>query len=51
MCIFLKKVILFVLILTLFSCNMEYENKIKDEKLSNVNFNINKKTEIIIKND
>ena len=48
--IIFKKVIFFVLILTLFSCNMNSKTNYNDNKIKNVNFTINKKSGVI-KND
>jgi hypothetical protein len=40
---FFRVFLVFVLILSLFSCNMNSKQKKKDSKLSNVEFKINKK--------
>ena len=40
---FFRVFLIFVLILSLFSCNMNSKKKKKDNKLSNVEFKINKK--------
>ena len=47
LCIILKKGLFFVLILTLFSCNMNSKTNYKNTKINNVNFSINKKSEVI----
>ena len=47
--IIFKKVIFFVLILTLFSCNMNSKSIDKGDKVDNVSFSINKSTTVKIK--
>jgi len=49
--IFLKKGFIFVLILTLFSCKMNSTTSNKENKINNVEFNINKKSGVSINND
>ena len=49
--IFLKKGFIFVLILTLFSCKMNSTTSNKGNKINNVEFKINKKSEVTINND
>ena len=51
LCIILKKGLFIVLILTLFSCNMNSKTNYKDDKINNVNFTINKQSGVIINND
>ena len=51
LCIFLKKTFFFVLILTLFSCNIKSTTSNKGNKINNVEFKINKKSGVTINND